>query len=189
MTALGEVGRGKPDAENAVLVRPLVAIRQLYWPAGRLRTLFPTVWPGVPQPGSPPPALGFQLLPAPHLPDLHPPLHSLPGPTGTHISPPPGQPPFPGLFKAESSLHSSYIPVLPSRLGHSSTGREDPYRGGAGNSPPTESAGQSQVSRTGQAGLQRRRSVATKELLQPDGLLPEKPGLCEIYFSVKCTKF
>lgn len=32
---LGEVAREKPDAENAVLGRPLVAIRQLYRPPGR----------------------------------------------------------------------------------------------------------------------------------------------------------
>lgn len=31
--------------------------------------------------------------------------------------------------------------------------------------------------------------AATKELLQPDGLVPEKPGVCETYFYVKYTKF
>lgn len=35
MTVLDEVAREKPDAQNAVLVRPLVAIRQLYKPPGR----------------------------------------------------------------------------------------------------------------------------------------------------------
>lgn len=46
----------------------------------------------------------------------------------------------------------------------------------------------------GQAGPQRMGSVApgdvaTKELLQPDGLLPKKLGVCEIHFYVKYTKF
>lgn len=35
MAVLGEVAREKPVAENAVLGRPLVAIRQLYRPPGR----------------------------------------------------------------------------------------------------------------------------------------------------------
>lgn len=132
-----------------------------------------------PQLGSPPLAVGFQLLPSQNLPDLH------PTPQPPIFSPQQGQPPIPcplqGRVQPPFFTSLCFPPGLATEASRCWQG------------VTLQRWGRPTPSLQGQAGPQREwgvcapGDVATKELLPPDGHSSREAG--DLDFYIKYTKF